>query len=917
MVKISKPLGVQKVSEYYRVEYGSPDQSYYTEGKQLVGEWHGRLASEFDLVGGVDEQQYNRLATGQHPWTGEQLVRHCPEDKRHLEHIAAWDWTLAPHKSYSVTALVGGDRGLIEDHEKAVRTALDAGEKYTQARMGNINLPVTTANWAGALFLHDTARPVDDAAPDPHLHTHAVVFNMTNENGKIRSVKAHEWYRVQSFVTAVYQAEMAYAARMRGYEVEYGRNHSTAIKGYTEEYLKAVSARTEEIEREKAEKGLVGAEADERINKRLRQAKQSWEPEALWEAHRQQAERYGNDPVRVVEAARQRCSLVLSEKQRDLRAERAIDFARERLLEANAVVDHYELMRDALRYGLGHLRFEDVERVFEHRLAQKEREFIRVGHYRTHAPGERYTTTEMRGLELDSTALALKGKGMSEPIAPTFTLDQFRTHYKHRIVDGKKIELNDQQLTMAWNVLTCRDQLMIVRGAAGVGKSTAMKPISEIAAQGYEILGLAATGSAANNLSEMGIAGATLQSHLLLKVAPDAPKRLYILDEGSLVGTRQFHQFLRTLRPQDRVIIAYDPRQHQSVEAGRIVEELEQAGVTTFSLEKIVRQKETPELLEVIECFARGQMQQGLELLDEQRRICEVSDRKQRFRTIAKEYCESPENTRIVSPDNQSLAEINAAVRAELQKRGLLNTDSYEARILVTRHDVRVPDRKLAATYNVGDVIRFGKTVGTLGVVSGDYGTVLARDPESNRVTLRLERTGHELQYDPRRAFGVELFTPETRWFAEGEHIQLTRPWANGKRNKIANRELGTIEHLDSNGNARIKLHNGRTVNWSLSAMPHLDYAYAMTSYSLQSRTSERALLHIDIGDSRIRALIDKPLVYVGSSRGKREILIFTDDKECLLSEHSPVTRLSLKPKALPLEEIQDIPAQRIQMHAR
>jgi DNA primase len=149
--------------------------------------------------------------------------------KEHLEHIGAWDWTLAPHKSYSVTALVGD--GLIEDHKKAVRTALDAGERYTQARMGNVNTPVTTANWVGALFLHDTARPVGDEPPNPHLHTHAVVFNMTNAGDKIRSVKAHEWYRIQSYVAAVYQAEMACAARARGYELEHGRTTRLPLRG--------------------------------------------------------------------------------------------------------------------------------------------------------------------------------------------------------------------------------------------------------------------------------------------------------------------------------------------------------------------------------------------------------------------------------------------------------------------------------------------------------------------------------------------------------------------------------------------------------------------------------------------------------------------------------------------------------------
>jgi hypothetical protein len=83
------------------------------------------------------------------------------------------------------------------------------------------------------------------------------------------------------------------------------------------------------------------------------------------------------------------------------------------------------------------------------------------------------------------------------------------------------------------------------------------------------------------------------------------------------------------VRREDRVIVAYDPRQHQSVEAGRIIEELEQAGVVTFRLEKIVRQQNAPELLNVIECFARGRMIEGLTLLDV-RKTCEFSRRSER-----------------------------------------------------------------------------------------------------------------------------------------------------------------------------------------------------------------------------------------------------------------------------------------------
>src|ERR1700733_4934593 len=97
-------------------------------------------------------------------------------------------------------ALVGGDQRIVEWHENAMNEALDAGQEYTQARLGGNHGSLTTGNWAVAIFLHDTARPVGRETPAPHLHSHAVVFNMTLGD-KIRSVQAAEIYRVQSLMS--------------------------------------------------------------------------------------------------------------------------------------------------------------------------------------------------------------------------------------------------------------------------------------------------------------------------------------------------------------------------------------------------------------------------------------------------------------------------------------------------------------------------------------------------------------------------------------------------------------------------------------------------------------------------------------------------------------------------------------------
>ena len=51
-----------------------------------------------------------------------------------------------------------------------------------------------------------------------------------------------------------------------------------------------------------------------------------------------------------------------------------------------------------------------------------------------------------------------------------------------------------------------------------------------------------------------------------------------------------------------------------------------------------------------------------------------------------------------------------------------------------------------------------------------------------------------ELSYDPRRLQGVTVYRDSERTFAQGDRVQLTAPY---REQKLANRELGTIERID------------------------------------------------------------------------------------------------------------------------
>lgn len=193
MLTISKSLSAGQARTYHAREFTSERQNYWSRDQQGHSEWQGSLAKEWGLRGNVGAEEFARLSEGRHPESDAQLVKHQPartyenqygKQITSSEHRAGWDATFSAPKSVSLTALVGGDDRVREAHRESVRVALEELERYTQARIGNVHAPETTGKFVAATFEHDTARPVDGYAA-PQLHTHAVVFNVTErDNGQ-------------------------------------------------------------------------------------------------------------------------------------------------------------------------------------------------------------------------------------------------------------------------------------------------------------------------------------------------------------------------------------------------------------------------------------------------------------------------------------------------------------------------------------------------------------------------------------------------------------------------------------------------------------------------------------------------------------------------------------------------------------
>ncbi len=873
----SKPLSAGQARTYHAREFASERQNYWSRDQQGFSEWQGRLAEQWGLEGAVGNDHFARLSEGQHPFTEEQLVRHqvsrTYEGKQgrevtSVEHRAGWDATFSAPKSVSLTALVGGDERVREAHRESVRVALGEIEHYTQARIGNVHAPETTGKFAAATFEHDTARPVDGYAA-PQLHTHAVIFNVTErENGQTRSVQSHELYASQHYGTAIYRAELATRLEKLGYELERGKDGQPEIKGYTREYLEASSPRRQQVQDYKREQGIDGAAAGQIAAHRTRDKKELLSPEEVQRQHRELAGQFGYQADRVVAEALERTQKVQQEQTRSpaQTAQQAVTYARDHLFEKDAVQDRRALYETALNRGMGEITHGQVRLEFERRMEAGEFREAQAS-----VRGPQITTAQMVRMEREIVGQMQQGnrRGYQDPMLLEGR-ERFDTLERHP-------ELNRSQQEAAREVFASREKIVGIDGIAGAGKTTTLAVIREGAeAEGYRVEGFAPTSRAAQKLGEAGIETSTLQMHLARRQEPDTgERRLYVLDESSLASTRQMHEFVTRLHPNDRLLLVGDRRQHEPVEAGKPFAQLQEAGMKTISLDQVVRQKE-PELRQVVEQLARGEVGAAVKNLDQQGRVHEFRGREERIDAIAKEYAKSPENTLVVSPDNCSRAEINQRIHAELQRHGVVGREEHRVETLVPRQDLTGAARTWAERYEVGDVLRYSRGSKETGIGKGEYARVVGIDAPHNRITVAL-KDGTERTYDPHRQQGVSVYREEPRSFSQGDRIQFT---ASANDLKVANRELGTVESI-TEGRMSLRMDDGRSVHLDPGRHPHLDHGYAVTSHSSQGQTAERVLVHVDT-ELGAKDLLNTRMAYVSISRGAHDAQLFTNDREKL-----------------------------------
>jgi hypothetical protein len=382
-------------------------------------------------------------------------------------------------------------------------------------------------------------------------------------------------------------------------------------------------------------------------------------------------------------------------------------------------------------------------------------------------------------------------------------------------------------------------------------------------------------------LGDTGIEARTVASLLneerpTVAVAGAPARELWIVDEAGLLSSKQANGLLeRANEAGAKVVLVGDAKQHHAVEAGAPFAYLQRAGMETETLDKIRRQQD-PELRAAVEKISEGRVKEGVRMLDEQKRVVEIADAKERHRAIAQEAVKAPDKTLVVAPSNAERHELNRMIREELIAKGQVERESVKAEIATSKQLTR-EQKADVRNYEPGDRVKYFRDSKEHGIERGTEGRVIAADAERHRLEVRLQ-DGRRVEYDPKNYRGGDVASVEERRFAAGDRVQFREP---DRAQKIANGELGTIKRLDhESGAARIQLDKGhRGVDVNLKEKPvGLDHAYAVTSHSSQGKTVDRVLVTVNTEHSR--ELVNREQLYVSVSRARQDAVVYTNDRK-------------------------------------
>jgi conjugative relaxase-like TrwC/TraI family protein len=829
---------------------------YYDQKRTVQGQWHGRGAELLGLKGEVKSEDFEAMRQGLDPQTGEFLRQRHSADRiasngaEQSKARSLYDMTFSAPKSVSVMAIVGGDDRLLAAHATAVREALEEAEKYsaTRVRLAGLNENRATGNWIVASYTHDTSRQLD-----PQLHTHAVAANLTYDGteGRWKALQASGLYERRSYLTEVYRNALAREVRALGYEIENrhdvrGRDKGFEIAGFSQDLLDKYSQRSAQRDAAIQEftQSRGRAPTDNEVAVLVRETRADKLQEISTERVRNlQQDRLTPDQRQMLRDALNEAQTLSHSPQVNRGMHGAsLAYSQEHIFERLSVAREHEVLTEALRHGRGNVELSDLQGSLS--LERAKGTLISAGdEIATHAT-----------LQRERDLIAIVNRGM----------DRF-----DRLGKGCDFEPSDklrpEQRHAVEAVLGSRDLAINVRGAAGTGKTATLREIDRgLRDAGHDVLAVAPTRSAVDELEKVGFRDAMTVSRLLEAQEPQGALRgrVLIVDEAGLVSGRQMQSLLHLAEDQGaRIVFSGDTRQIPSVEASDALRILErESGLKSVSLTEVQRQ--TNSFYREAVKTMRHSPEEGFAQLEKLGAIREVSifDRGQIVAELHREFRAEGRDTLVVAGTHAEISQLTDAIRQDRKEHGELGVGHSFDRY-VSLQWTRAQKEELS-NYQEGQILQFHRD--TKLAKRHEALEVVRTGPES---LVARKAAGEEVNILPKQTRAFSVYERQTIEVAPGDSLILTAN-RRGPELRATNGELVKVSSLDGGA---IRLEDGRTLPPNYHEFTH---GYAVTAHRSQGKTVDAVIISADA--------MKKELFYVAASRGRSEIAVLTSDREQL-----------------------------------
>jgi conjugative relaxase-like TrwC/TraI family protein len=565
---------------YYEQQVAGGLDDYYAGRGESPGLWAGSGASALELVGVVEDGDLGTVLRGVNPANDERLrtpvhertitVRTLDvesgewrEERKVLAPVSGYDLVFSCPKSVSLLHALTDDervRGHISDaHEAAWQASLGYLEREAcVVRRGHGGaVREHGGGFVAAAFRHRTSR-----AQDPHLHTHVIVANMTRTvDGEWRALDGEAILKTYRLATGyLYEAQLRCELTER-----LGLEWTEPVKGMgelarvPEGAVRAFSTRRRSLVEHMEALGTEGFAASRVAALATREAKEQVDLPRLrkrWLARaaehglgRRELRRLVNDHPRSIGGEVDREELAARLFGPEGLTARQTTFVMPELVCAVAA---------SLRNGAS------VERI----LAETAELASLPGIERVadEVPGRpaRFTTADLLQLEQAALRLALTCREVETP-----SVDN--KHLAATLMQSR--ELSGEQRMLVHEASMRRDRVVCVVGAAGTGKTTALRVLADAYRRnGVPVLGAAPSGRAADELANTTGAESTTLHRLLLDASAQGglPRGcVLVVDEAGMAETRVLAPLLELVdQAEGKAILVGDPKQLPPVGAG-------------------------------------------------------------------------------------------------------------------------------------------------------------------------------------------------------------------------------------------------------------------------------------------------------------------------------------------------------------